>query len=108
MEIANENRDKSASVADDGLRRLTLRPVGPKKALETFQCAMDIILYFVKGQSALVYLEDVFINSKYPDLQMHHVLQVLALWSDSGNLKKCDLLMICVYEPSHIIKTWRL
>lgn len=44
---------------------------------------MDIILSLVKGQFALVYLNDIVVFSKAPDEHIDHVRQALKLFNDA-------------------------
>lgn len=51
--------------------------IPPKTVPGTFQRRMDIILYLLKWQFALVYLNDIVIISKSPDEHIDHVLEFL-------------------------------
>lgn len=50
----------------------------------TVQLAMDIILFSVKWQFFLVYLDDFIIFSESPDRHVDHVRHVLTLLGHAG------------------------
>lgn len=60
----------------------------PNNTSRAFQHAMDFILFSVMWQSALVYLDDIVIFSKFLDEHMDHVRQALRSFDDAGETLK--------------------
>lgn len=88
-----------------GLFESTRMPFGLKKALGTFQWAMNVILSAVKWQFALMYLEDVVVVSRNPDEHIDHVWQVLTLFQHAAvTLKlKCESFTKCTNYIGNVI-----
>ena len=61
IDIANEDRDKTTFVCNEGLYRCLVMPFGLRNAPATFQRAIDIILLKVKWRHALFYLDDIIV-----------------------------------------------
>lgn len=63
IEIYTKDRDNTDFTPHHGIYRFIWMPFGLKKALETFQGAMDVILESVKWQFESVYLDDMVVFS---------------------------------------------
>ena len=111
IDIADEDRDKTAFTSHHGLYRYTRMPFGLRNAPATFQRAIDIILSRVKWRTALVYLDDIIVYS--PDAESHfdHLKEVLQLLHQAGitlKLKKCQFFQDKVEYLGHIIQPGQL
>ena len=62
--IAEKDREKTAFITQDGLYEFNRMPFGLKCAPATFQRVMDKVLYGLKGNHCMVYLDDIVIYSK--------------------------------------------
>lgn len=85
---ANRNllldKDKTTLTSHQGLYRCFRMTFGLKSTPNTFQHVMDTLLSPVKGQSALVYLDKVFIPSKPVEEHLEHLRTVFVLLSSAG------------------------
>ena len=82
IEIDEADRDKTTFTSHCGLYRFVQMPFGLQDAPATFQRAVDIILSRVKGQHALVYLDDVGVCSTTVEAHFEHVREVLTRVDD--------------------------
>lgn len=78
------DKDKTAFTCEHGLYHLVLRSFGLHNAPGTFQRTLNMILSSVKGQFALVYLEDKIIFSKMIQQKIDHLRKVLSLLHSAG------------------------
>lgn len=69
VEVAAEDKEKTAFVNRDGLYEFNVMPFGLCNALATFQRLMDMVLSGLQWMHCLVYLDDVIIFSQ--DFQSH-------------------------------------
>lgn len=72
IKINAPDRDKTAFVYHGGLYRFERMPFGLQNALSTFQRTIDVILFTVRRQFALVYLDDIMVFSKAPEEHITH------------------------------------
>lgn len=80
-------------------------PFALKKALATFQTAIDLILSFVRWQLALIYFDDIVVFSKSPQNrseQVRHVLRPLYDAVATLKLKKCRFLAENIDYLGHV------
>lgn len=84
---------EKASVADNGLRKYTRMPFGLRKALSTFQRAMNVVLATIKQQYALFYRDSIFILLKTRTELLRCIEKLLMILNYAGmtlKLKKCS------------------
>lgn len=82
-----------------------------KNALDTFQCAVDIILPTIKWQFAQVYFDDIFTIFGSFEEHLDHILTVLGLLSRAGDSLKSKKLFFneeCIDYQGHVIQPGRL
>ena len=111
VEIAEKDRDKTTFASHSGLHRFLRMPFGLKNAPATFQRAVDIILYRVKWETALVYLYDVIVCLRTVTEHMAHVRELLRLLHPAGvsiKLSKCAFFDTSVTHLGHVIRPGRL
>lgn len=95
IEIAEEDRGKTALTSCLCLFRLTRMQFGLKNAREPFLPKMNFLWTKVECQVVLVYLDGIPIFWSTPDGHISRMRQVLTLSCDKGvtlNLKKSELL----------------
>ena len=64
VEVKPEDREKTAFITPDGLYHFKVMPFGLTNAPATFQRMMDVLLSGLKGNTCLVYLDDIVVFSK--------------------------------------------
>jgi Reverse transcriptase (RNA-dependent DNA polymerase) len=92
INVAPEDREKTAFTSHRGLLKFLRMPFGLKTAPATFQRSIDVILSTVRFQCALTYLDAIVVYS--PTFQQHleDLTAVLYLLRDAGvtlKIKKC-------------------
>lgn len=76
-------------------------------APDTFHRTMDVTLFSVKWQRALVDLDDVVVFSKKPSKNTDHVISVLALQRDGGialELEKCEFFTRYINDMGQVVR----
>lgn len=73
VKIDEKHRDIKSSTSRHGLNQFNRMSFGLRNALGAFQCTMNVILSSVKWHFAIVYVEDIAIFSKAPELNRDHV-----------------------------------
>jgi len=109
--IAPEDRKKTVFVCHEGAYQYKRMPFVLTNAPATFQRSLDIILFGVKWQSCLIYLDDVIVYSKTEEEYVSHFDRVLRLLRDAGvtlRLPKCRFFRKNVENLRHEIKPGRL
>lgn len=107
MNVAKEDRSKTAFVCHTGTYQCKRMPFGLTNAPASFQRALDIILTNYKWKTCLVYLDDVIIYSKTPEEHIKHVDEVLTCLSSAGitlKISKCKFFTKTVEYLGHIVK----
>lgn len=72
-------------------------PFDFRNAPGTLQRTMEVMMFSVKWQHVLVYVDDVVVLSKTPANAIEHIRSVLALLQDANvilKLKKCEILQV--------------
>ena len=109
--IAPEVREQTAFVCHEGAYHYKRMPFGLTNAAAKFQLALAIILFGVKWQSCLIYLDDVIVYSKTEKEHIGPVDHVLRLLREAGvtlRLPKCRFFRTTVEYLGHENKPGRL
>lgn len=106
VEMADEDRAKTAFCTSEGLYEFKVLPFGLCNAPATFQRLMDRVLHGLKWHSCLVYIDDiVVVGATFKD-HVHNLVCVLKRLQEAGlKLKpsKCNLLRKEVTYLGHVI-----
>jgi len=92
--VADEDRDKTTFVCQEGGHRYIRLLFGLSNAPATFQRAIDMILGGLKWKSCLVYLDDMIVCSQAAGEHVEHLREVFAALRSAGvslKAKKCHL-----------------
>ncbi|GES79037.1 enzymatic polyprotein, putative [Rhizophagus clarus] len=92
VEIAEEDKEKTAFICLKGLYEYNVMPFGLKNAPGTFQRLMDEILSEYIGEFVVVYIDDIMIYSKSFEEHIEHLEKVLRKLKEKNiilKLKKC-------------------
>ncbi|GBB96358.1 hypothetical protein RclHR1_27350003 [Rhizophagus clarus] len=92
VEMAEEDKEKTAFICSKGLYEYNVMPFGLKNAPGTFQRLMDEILSEYIGEFVVVYIDDIMIYSKSFEEHMEHLEKVLRKLKEKNiilKLKKC-------------------
>ncbi|GES85362.1 retroviral-like aspartic protease 1 [Rhizophagus clarus] len=73
VEMAEEDKEKTAFICSKGLYEYNVMPFGLKNAPGTFQRLMDEILSEYIGEFVVVYIDDIMIYSKSFEEHMEHL-----------------------------------
>ena len=106
IEIAPEDREKTAFRTHRGLHQYKRMPFGLKNGPSVFQRLMDKILGRFKWQTALVYIDDIIIYSKDVATHIKDIGTILGLVAQSGltlSLKKCHLAYQSLTALGHTV-----
>ena len=106
VELAEEDREKSAFSAGAGLWQFTVMPFGLCNAPATFERLMDRVLKGVELSTALVYLDDILVHAKSFETHIVKLKVVLERLRKAGlklSPKKCSLLRRQVRYLGHIL-----
>lgn len=93
IKIEYSQKDKTSFTSHSRLHQLIGMNFGPYNAPRTFQRTMDFILFSVKRQFVLKYLDDIVVPYKTPEQPIEHVRKVLSLLNSAGaafKLSKCN------------------
>lgn len=93
VEIKETDRNRTTFVSHHVLYRFIRMAFGPRNALGTFQRPTDVILPTLRWQFALVYLDDSVMLSRFAQVHIGHVHNVLTIVHNAGGtleLKKCE------------------
>ena len=92
VEMAEEDKEKTAFVCSEGLYEFNVMPFGLKNAPGTFQRLMDKVLKDYIGEFVEVYVDDIMIYSKNLEDHIMHIEKVLQKLKEYNlviKLKKC-------------------
>src|ERR1700742_2604749 len=106
VEMAEEDKEKTAFICSQGLFEYNVMPFGLKNAPGTFQRLMDEILREYIGEFVIVYLDDIMIYSKNFEEHMKHIGKVLDKLKENNmivKLKKCQFGKRNIEFLGHIV-----
>ena len=109
--VAPKDQDKATFTTHCGTFRYRGMPFSLKKATETFQRALDIILAVARWQICVVYLDDAIVFSENLEQHLAQGDNVLTLLRNAGvslKLKKCHLFQPKVYYLEHVVLPGKL
>lgn len=110
IKIVERDRYKDAFTSHHGFGWFNRMPFRLKYAPTTVQGATGMILYSLRWQVTLVYLNDILVFSKSVEDHIEEVRRVLRLPSEAGDtlkLKKCELFAETIYYLDHAIRPGR-
>jgi len=106
LEMAKEDRPKTAFITADGLYQYKVMPFGLKGAPSRFQRTMDLVLAGLRWTSCLVYVDDIVVWSTTLEDHLKRLDQVLTCLRKAGlklKLKKCNFLEEELKILGHIV-----
>ena len=106
VEVAEEDRPKTAFCTTEGLFQFRVMPFGLCNAPATFQRLMDLVLSGLQWGECLVYLDDVIVLGRTFQEHLRNLQLVLQRFRDSGlRLKpsKCYFFQSQVHYLGHVI-----
>ncbi|GET63040.1 KRAB-A domain-containing protein [Rhizophagus irregularis DAOM 181602=DAOM 197198] len=106
VEMAEEDKEKTAFICSQGLYEYNVMPFGLKNAPGTFQRLMDKILKEYIGEFVTVYLDDIMIYSEDFEEHIEHVDKVLSKLRENNmivKLKKCQFGLRNINFLGHIV-----
>ncbi|GET66141.1 retroviral-like aspartic protease 1 [Rhizophagus irregularis DAOM 181602=DAOM 197198] len=106
VEMAEEDKEKTAFICSQGLYEYNVMPFGLKNAPGTFQRLMDKILKEYIGEFVTVYLDDIMIYSEDFEKHIEHVDKVLSKLRENNmivKLKKCQFGLRNINFLGHIV-----
>jgi hypothetical protein len=104
--IAQEDREKTAFVTNEGQFQWKRMPFGLCNAPGTFQRLMDMVLAGLKYQCCLVYLDDVIVYSKNNEEHVKDLAKVFRTLEDANlklSLEKCKFMQPEIHYLGHVI-----
>ena len=108
VELAPEDREKTAFCTQEGLFEFNVMPFGLCNAPATFQRLMDCVLAGLQWSSCLVYIDDVIIIGRSFEEHLHHLQQVLDRLKSAGlkiQPSKCHFLQREVIFLGHVVSS---
>ena len=108
VEVAPEDRAKTAFCTQEGLFEFNVMPFGLCNAPATFQRLMDSVLAGLQWSSCLVYLDDIIIMGRSFEEHLRNLQQVMERLKQAGlklQPKKCQFLQHKVNFLGHIISS---
>ena len=106
VEVAGENRDKTAFCTSEGLYEFNVMPFGLCNAPATFQRLMNSVLAGLQCTSCLVYIDDIIVVGNSFDQYLSNLQQVLERLKQAGlkvHPSKCQFLQREVTFLGHVI-----
>jgi len=100
--IREEDKEKTAFLAPDGLFEFNVMPLGLCNAPATFQRLMDRCLAGLKWQSVLVYLDDIVVFSKDFESHIKHLEEVFGRIAEYGLQFKASKCFLFKQEISYL------
>ena len=95
VDIAENDREKTAFITYDGLFEFNVMPFGLCNAPATFQRLMNLALSGMLWSECLVYLDDIIIFGRTFEEHLSHLASVLARLREvnlKAKLSKCNFL----------------
>ena len=108
VELAQQDREKTAFCVPQGLFEFKVLPFGLNNAPATFQRLMDLLLSGLKWNSCLVYLDDVIIFVRTFEEHLFRLKEVFRRFREAGlKLKpsKCSFCRSQVYFLGHVVSS---
>ena len=106
LEVAEEDRHKTAFITKYGLFEYRKMPFGLCNAPSSFQRCMELVLKGLQWKTLLIYLDDVIIYTATMDSHLEQLDVVLTRLQEAGlKLKpsKCDLIKSSVLYLGHVV-----
>ncbi|KII75178.1 Transposon Ty3-G Gag-Pol polyprotein [Thelohanellus kitauei] len=106
VQVAYEDRQKTAFITPFGLFQFTRMPFGLCNAPSTFQALMDRILKEAIGRYCMVYLDDIIIYSKSLQDHINHIERIFSMLKKANitiNYKKSRILVENFNFLGHVI-----
>jgi hypothetical protein len=106
VEVAPEDRPKTAFSTGTGLYEFNVLPFGLTNAPRTFERLMEHVLSGLQWRICLVYLDDIIIFSKTFEEHLSRMGEVFTRLEQAGlklKPKKCDLLKTKVLYLGHVV-----
>ena len=95
VEVAQQDREKTAFCIPEGLFEFKVLPFGLNNAPATFQRLMDLLLFELKWKTCLVYLDDVIIFAHTFEEHLHHLKEVFERFREAGLKLKPSKCLFC-------------
>ena len=108
VEVAEQDREKTAFCVPEGLFEFKVLPFGLNSALATFQRLMDLVLSGLKWNACLVYLYDVIIFGRTFEEHLFRLKEVFERFREAGlKLKpsKCSFCRSQVHFLCHVVSS---
>ena len=108
VEVAPEDRAKTAFCTQEGLYEFNVMPFGLSNAPATFQRLMDSVLAGLQWSTCLVYLDDIIIVGRSFEEHMKNLQLVFERLKEAGlklQPKKCHFLRHKVTFLGHIVSS---
>ena len=108
VELAEQDREKTAFCVPDGLFEFKVLPFGLNNAPATFQRLMDLLLSGLKWNTCLVYLDDVIIYGRTFKEHLFQLQGVFERFREAGlKLKpsKCSFCQTQFHFLGHVVST---
>ena len=106
MELAEEDRAKTAFCTTEGLYEFKVMPFGLCNAPATFQRLMDVVLCGLQWTTCLVYLDDIIVMGRTFEEHLSNLENVFSRILDAGlkiKVEKCSFLQERVKYLGHIV-----
>lgn len=98
VEMAEEDKEKTAFICSLGLYEFNVMPFGLKNAPGTFQRVMNKVLYEYIGDFVEVYVDDIMIHSKNFEEHIEHVEKVLQKLKENNLVIKLKKSRFCTQQ----------
>ncbi len=106
VEVAEEDREKTAFTTGQGLYQWRSMPMGLSNAPATFQRLMELVLRGLPWHICMVYLDDILIYNKTFEEHMSSLKEVFSRIQSAGlrlNPRKCHLARDHVVFLGHVV-----
>ncbi|MCD1431043.1 DDE-type integrase/transposase/recombinase [Klebsiella pneumoniae] len=108
VELAPEDKEKTAFTVGTGLWQFTVMPFGLCNAPATFERLMDTVLKGLSWKTCLVYLDDIIVVGKTFEDHLRNLEEVFQRLRNSGlrlSSKKCHLFQREVQYLGHVVSS---
>ena len=111
VEVAEEDREKTAFATHQGLYQFRVMPFGLCNAPGTFERLMEITMRGLQWRTCLVYLDDIIVFAPTWEIHMQRLDEVLG-WIESAGLRlkasKCFFARPEVHFLGHVVSGTRV